>query len=278
MDNYKLLDCGNFRKLEQIGSYKIVRPSPAAVWRPIWAEEKWKNIDCEFKRFSDGNGEWRDRVKIDDEWQVNFDFLKLNLKRTSFGHLGVFAEQMKNWQQLKAICEVQAKPIKVLNLFAYTGGASIACALGGAQVTHVDASKTSVSWARENGELNGVDNMRLLVEDVSVFVKREIKRGNKYQGVILDPPSYGRGPKNQVWKIEENLVELLSDLREVLAEDYQFVLISSHSNGYTPIALKNMLLNLNIEKGEYLAEEMLVRAESGVSLPSGASCFYRRFN
>lgn len=275
--NYKLIDCGNFRKLEKIGEYTVVRPSPAAVWAPAKAS-LWNSIDAEFVRFKDGNGEWKLHNKnLPEDILIQFALFQMKVKRTGFGHFGFFAEQEVNWLRLHSLIESSAlQSFNVLNLFAYTGGATLACAKAGAFVTHVDASKTSVSWARENAEINQIerDSIRWMVEDVDLFVEREARRGNYYQGVILDPPSYGRGPKNQVWKIEESLVPLLTKIKSILAGDLQFILLSSHSPGYTPEALKNLLLSIsNSESMTYEAQEMLISSESGVKLPSGASCF-----
>lgn len=275
---YELIDSGDFQKLEQIGPYRFVRPSPQAVWRPLLPKKDWENFNARYTRFAGGDGKWSfGSSRPDKNWVIAFDQLKLELARTDFGHLGVFVEQQKNWQRLGRICQ---PGLKILNLFAYTGASTIACALSGAEVVHVDASKTSVSWARRNADLNGLTDhpIRWMVEDVRKFVGREVRRGNRYDGIILDPPTFGRGTKNEVWKIEEHLPDLLDDLAKLLTEDYCFVLLSSHSPGYTPAAMKNNLLSMvQSSQGSFIEEEMLVAEKnSGRFLPSGASVLYQR--
>ncbi|SME88055.1 class I SAM-dependent methyltransferase [Pseudobacteriovorax antillogorgiicola] len=279
MNTYQLIDSGNFQKLEQIGPYRMVRPSPQAVWRPRLPASEWKrDVDVVFKRFSGGDGKWTVLNKrLDREWFIDYGGLNLKLKRTDFGHLGVFAEQISNWQTIRSL----SKPdMEVLNLFAYTGGSSLAAAQGGAKVVHVDASKTSVAWARENAEANQLADhpIRWIVDDAQKFVAKEARRGRRYHGVILDPPSFGRGSKNEVWKIEEHLSPLLDGIKEILHEDFKFILLSSHSHGYTPVAMKNNLLELVGDiTGEFQLSEMLVEEQDGGrALPSGASCFFIR--
>lgn len=283
--SYKLLDTGNFQKLEQIGDYRVVRPAAQAVWRPRLPESEWKSADATFTRFSGGDGKWERRNrKLPESWNITIaDIGQMVIRLTDFGHLGIFPEQHANWYRMaKLVSERKAavKEFNVLNLFAYTGGSTLACASGGASVAHVDASKTSVSWARENAEASKLVErpIRWLVDDVQKFVGREVRRGTKYHGIILDPPSYGRGPKGESWKIEEMLPPLLDDLEKLLADDYAFVLLSSHSTGYTPLALVNLLSEICSPKdGTFAAEEMVVAEEgSGRVLPSGASCFYVR--
>lgn len=279
-DTYKLLDCGNFQKLEQVGPFRFVRPSPGAVWAPTLSQSEWKDVDATFIRKSDGKGFWKFQNKnLPEKWQISLNGVELEMQKTSFGHLGVFVEQSDNWVEFREMIQPQAKQnsdYKVLNLFAYTGGASIAAALGGAQVTHVDASKTSNSWARKNAELNGLADhpMRWLTDDVKAFIDREVRRENKYQGIILDPPTYGRGSKNQVWKIESDMVPLLKNLQKLMADDFHFISLSSHSPGYTPIALKNLLSIICPEKsGIYTCREMTIPYPHG-ELPSGATCLF----
>lgn len=281
---YRLLDSGNFQKLEQIGPYRVVRPAAQAVWKPRLGPDQWRDIDASFARFSSGDGKWEiRRPRLPESWQIETAFGRMLIRLTDFGHLGIFPEQNANWQRLAAAVEqrVAAKQeVQVLNLFAYTGGSSLACAGAGAAVAHVDASKTSVAWARENAELSGLQAcpVRWLVDDVQKFVQRELRRGSRYHGVILDPPSFGRGPKGETWKIEEMLPTLLADLKQLLASDYLFILLSSHSAGYTPLALVNLMGDIcDTQSGKLSAEEMTVREEaSGRALPSGASCLFVR--
>jgi 23S rRNA (cytosine1962-C5)-methyltransferase len=285
---YQLIDSGNFQKLEQVGPYRFVRPAAQAVWRPRLGPAAWSQVDAHFSRFSGGDGRWEIRNKrLPEHWHLDVPTIgRLVIRLTDFGHLGIFPEQHDNWQTLSELIESRAvgrpadQPLSVLNLFAYTGGSSLAAARAGAHVAHVDASKTSVAWARENAEASGLGQkpVRWLVEDVQKFVGREVRRGSRYHGVILDPPSYGRGPRGETWKIEEMLPPLLDDLKKLLADDYAFVLLSGHSAGYTPLALINLLGEIcEPAQGEFRSHEMVVReAESGRALPSGASCLYIR--
>ena len=204
------------------------------------------------------------------------------IKLTDFGHLGIFAEQRANWLKLAGITAKtgSAREFRILNLFGYTGGSTLATAAAGAHVTHVDASKTSNAWARDNAEIRGLADkpIRWLTEDVKKFIDREIRRGSCYHGIILDPPSYGRGNKNEVWKIETDLPPLLEKLASLLADDFAFVLLSAHSNGYTPLALENLVQDMVREaRGHYEAAEMVIEeVGTGRKLPSGASCLFER--
>lgn len=277
-DTYKLIDSGNFEKLEQIGPYLFVRPSPQAVWRPKLTKDVWQKVDARFNRYSGGDGKWVIYNKqLAENWTITLADIKLGLKRTDFGHLGIFAEQAANWQQIR---KLSSSGMDVLNLFGYTGGSTLAAALGGASVVHLDASKTSVAWARDNAALNQLEDhpIRWIVDDARKFVARELKRGRKYHGVILDPPSFGRGSKNELWKIEEHLPLLLDDIKKILHDDFRYLLLSSHSPGYTPMAMKNNLGEiLKGHKGEYLLEEMVIPEQDGDRvLPSGASVFFTR--
>lgn len=287
-ETYQLLDSGHFQKLEVVGPYRMVRPSPSATWEPDLDGDEWNKVDASFERFKDGEGDWKIKnPKIKEPWTIEVAGMKFLMKLTSFGHLGIFPEQKANWLQMREIVAGRKKsagpeaPLKVLNLFAYTGGSSMACAQAGAEVTHVDASKGSVNWARENAELSGLSKapIRWLVDDVQEFVQREIRRGNKYQGIILDPPSYGRGPKKEIWNIEEHLMPFLRDLEKLMADDFLFMLLSCHSPGYTPMALTNQARQVTERfnksgQAKFLSNEMLVE-ESGLKpLPSGCSCLF----
>jgi 23S rRNA (cytosine1962-C5)-methyltransferase len=277
---YTLLDSGNFQKLEQVGPYRIVRPAAQAVWRPRLPDSDWRSADALFTRFTGGDGRWERRSrKVPESWPIAMPGSgTFQIKLTDFGHLGIFPEQQANWVQLRELISNhcgEGRQVNVLNLFAYTGGSTLACAAAGANVVHLDASKTSVSWARENAEASGLGDrpVRWLTDDVQKFVARELRRGSKYQGIILDPPSYGRGPKGEAWKIEEMLPPLLDDLRQLMAPDFAFVLLSSHSAGYTPLALTNLLAGIGQGlAAKFSAEEMVVIDEAGRALPSGATC------
>lgn len=282
--NYQLLDSGNFLKLEQVGPFRIVRPSPCAVWEPTLAKSEWQNTDAEFKRFADGNGEWSvNNSKIRESWVIDVDGIAFNLKLTAFGHLGIFAEQRKNWLQIREIIGSNLKKkssLQVLNLFAYTGGSTLFAAAAGAEVTHLDASKSSVAWARENAKSSSLETkpIRWIIDDVQEFVKKEIRREKKYHGIILDPPSYGRGHQNQVWNIEKDLLPLLKDLQKLAADDFAFMLLSGHSPGYTAISLENQLRQTCAKvKGthHYDSGEMFIVDKQGQPLPSGTYCLFQ---
>ena len=282
-NGYSLIDSGSFKKLEQVGSYRIIRPSPQAVWSPRHIRQ-WDNVDAVYKRYSGGDGEWVFHRQIDTGIVIELAGVKFFIEPTEFGHLGVFPEQQASWRFIqKTISAVHQNcfdrpKVRVLNLFGYTGGATVAAALAGAEVVHVDASKTSVLWARRNAENNACSPsaIRWITDDVQKFVARELRRKNKYEAIVLDPPSFGRGTKGEVWKIEEHLVGLLTSLRDLLSEEMSFLMLSAHSNGYTPKAMVNLVSDaLDGRRGHFDAHEMVIE-ESGSSrvLPSGSYCCF----
>lgn len=279
--DYQLIDSGDFQKLEQVGPYRIVRPAAQAVWKPRLGKTEWEQVDAIFHRYSGGDGKWSVTNKqLPKKWTIEQGPVRLVISLTDFGHLGIFPEQDDNWQKLHKLIEQRSlgRQLNVLNLFAYTGGSTLACAAAGAKVVHLDASKTSVAWARENAQTSGAAEkpIRWIVDDVQKFVEREVRRGHKYHGVILDPPSFGRGANNEIWQIEDHLVALLSNIQQVLADDFLFILLSSHSNGYTPLALQNLLMSVvDASKGYFEIGEMIVHEkDSGRVLPSGASALF----
>lgn len=279
--DYQLIDSGDFQKLEQVGPYRIVRPAAQAVWKPRLSKTEWEQVDAIFHRFSGGDGKWSVINKqLPKKWTIEQGPVRLVISLTDFGHLGIFPEQDDNWQKLHKLIEKRSlgRQLNVLNLFAYTGGSTLACAAAGAKVVHLDASKTSVAWARENAQASDAAEkpVRWIVDDVQKFVEREVRRGHKYHGVILDPPSFGRGANNEIWQIEDHLVALLSNIQQVLADDFLFILLSSHSNGYTPLALQNLLMSIvDPSKGYFDIGEMIVHEkDSGRVLPSGASALF----
>ncbi len=277
---YILLSSGSGRKLENVGGLEMIRPAAGAVWEA----EGFPQKTLEYIRFKDSSGEWRLGGPSPRTPTVSFkinkqESLQIQTKLTSFGHLGFFAEQAQNWQKINEVCsQIQGKrgSCKVLNLFAYTGIASMAAAKAGAQVTHVDASKTTVAWAKDLAALNelGGAPIRWIVDDVSKFVARELRRGNSYDAVILDPPSFGRGTKSEIWKIESSLGELMDQIYALVKPSFGFVLLSAHSQGYTPRALENIqtqyLQKNKISDVNLLSSEMLIAAKDGKDLPSGA--------
>ena len=275
-NSYQLIDSGHLKKLEQIGPYRIVRPALGAVWSPKLSASYWSNPDAIFERNASGKGHWKYKKEPLGEWNIQIGSLTFVIQLTDFGHIGLFAEQAKNWALLEEMVSkiaLKDPDTRVLNLFAYTGGSSLACAKGGAKVTHLDASKTSVAWGKQNANASKLnqDAIRWITDDVTGFVEREVRRKTLYNGVILDPPSFGRGTKSQLWKIEDHLVPLLKNIKKILKPEKSFVLLSSHSPGYTPISLENLLLQ-EFPEATSSSNEMLIFEKTGRGLPSGASC------
>ncbi len=270
--DYELLDSGNEEKLERYGKYILRRPDPQALWKKLLPESDWKNANAYFFRDSDRQG-WKKNSEMPDEWQISFGDLKFNIKPTAFKHTGVFPEQEPNWNWIKEKVKNTDRPVKILNLFGYTGGATIAGISAGAEVTHIDSSKTSLAWAKENAETSGLKDKpaRWLLDDARKFVMREIKREVKYDGIIMDPPSFGRGGKNELWKIEEDFLDLLDSCAKILSDKPIFFLVNGYAAGYSAHAYKNALAPIvekyggEIEIGELTIEE----SKSGRLLPCG---------
>ncbi|MCB1041904.1 MAG: class I SAM-dependent methyltransferase [Acidobacteria bacterium] len=263
MSSYELLDSGNGRKLEKIGPVTVIRQAAQAFW-PM-SLPRWPAVDAEHIRSNKGGGHWQFRHKVSDRWTVSFGGMSFVVKLTSFGHIGIFPEQQENWSWIRA----QSTPEKsILNLFGYTGGSTLAAAQVGASVTHVDASKGVVHWARDNQQANGLDqaNIRWLVDDVSKFMAREQRRNSAYDGIILDPPTYGRGSKGETFRIEDDLIPLLEALRAVVKPSH-FGLLSCHTPGFTPLVLSQIVARV-FGKVTLEAGEMVVPYGSSV-LPSG---------
>lgn len=283
-DDYELLDSGDGRKLERFGRYVLARPCSQAMWRPCKSEAEWAKADASFDR-EDGNN-WHGRANLPKEWTIETAGIKFRLGGTDFGHLGIFPEQRAQWRWIKDRTSA-ARPsgLKALNLFAYSGGSTMAAALGGAEVCHLDASKGMVEWARENARLNGLADhpIRWIVDDAHKFMKREIRRGRKYDAIILDPPTFGRGAGGETYKIERDLKDTLSLVRDLLTEKPSFVLFSSHTPGLSQIVAENILGQLfpsaRLESGEMLLESAVQPAEqtnkqsiNSFSCPSGIYC------
>ncbi len=269
--DYELIDSGNGEKLERYGKYVLQRPDPQALWDETLPEKDWKVADATF----DGDRKiWKKKNdSMQNEWQISFGDLKFNIKPTAFKHTGVFPEQESNWKWIEEKIKKANKPIKILNLFGYTGGATLAALSAGAEVTHVDSSKSSITWAKENAELSGLDKkpVRWIIDDAKKFVIREIKRGNKYDGIIMDPPSFGRGAKGEIWKIENDLLPLLKECSKILSDNLVFFLINGYAAGYSSIAYYNALKSImgkyggSFEFGELAIQEL----EAGRLLPCG---------
>ncbi len=273
--DYEVLDTSSGEKLERWGKYLLVRPDPQVIWNTPHEHPGWKKKNGHYHRSSKGGGEW-EFINLPDEWSISYKDLTFHLKPFSFKHTGLFPEQAVNWDWFSNLIAHAGRPVKVLNLFAYTGGATVSAAKAGAQVTHVDASKGMVSWAKENAAASGLADapIRWLVDDCTKFVEREIRRGNHYDGIIMDPPSYGRGPKGEIWKIEENIFPFVELTAKLLSDKPLFFLINSYTTGLQPAVLSYML-NLTVKKqfgGTVAAEEIgLPVSGTGLVLPCGAS-------
>ncbi|HLP86630.1 MAG TPA: class I SAM-dependent methyltransferase [Candidatus Paceibacterota bacterium] len=289
-NDYELIDSGNGEKLERYGSYILKRPDPEAIWEKSKNISDWEKAELKFVRngiktnLPGRQAGWVVKEGTPKSWNISYGSLKFSIKPTSFKHTGLFPEQLPNWQWTEELIKKESKnrKVEVLNLFAYTGGATLACAKAGAEVCHVDGSKTAVEWARENAKLSGLENAstRWIVEDVIKFLKREVKRGHKYDAIIMDPPSFGHGPKDELWKIEENFLELMKLCKEVLSSNPLFILINGYTAGYSPIAyqnnLKDMMKNYKgiIESGELVIEQ----TGSDILLPCGIFARWSRGN
>ena len=273
--DYEVLDTSGGEKLERWGKYLLVRPDPQVIWNTPHEHPGWKKKNGHYHRSSKGGGEW-EFINLPDEWSISYKELTFHLKPFSFKHTGLFPEQAVNWDWFSDLIAHAGRPVKVLNLFAYTGGATVSAAKASAQVTHVDASKGMVSWAKENAAASGLADapIRWLVDDCTKFVEREIRRGNHYDGIIMDPPSYGRGPKGEIWKIEENIFPFVELTAKLLSDKPLFFLINSYTTGLQPAVLSYML-NLTVKKqfgGTVAAEEIgLPVSGTGLVLPCGAS-------
>ena len=284
-EDYELLDCGGGEKLERWGDYLLVRPDPQVIWDTPKKEKGWRKMNGHYHRSSKGGGEW-EFFQLPKEWTIQYSLpinkkLTFHLKPFSFKHTGLFPEQAANWNwfsQLIADAVSKGRQVKVLNLFAYTGGATLAAAAAGASVTHVDASKGMVTWAKENSISSGLKDapIRWLVDDCVKFVEREIRRGNHYDPIIMDPPSYGRGPKGEIWKIEESVYPLIQLCSQILTDNPLFFLINSYTTGLQPAVLSYMISTvLGTANGTVTASEIgLPVSSNGLVLPCGASGRY----
>ena len=276
--DYEVLDTSDGEKLERWGDYLLIRPDPQVIWTGDRKDKGWKHPNGHYHRSNKGGGEW-EFFDLPDQWSVSYGNLTFNLKPFSFKHTGLFPEQAVNWDWFSDLIKNAGRSVKVLNLFAYTGGATLAAAAAGAHVTHVDASKGMVTWAKENARSSGLEEapIRWLVDDCVKFVEREIRRGNKYDAIIMDPPSYGRGPGGEVWKIESSIFPFINLCTQVLADKPLFMLINSYTTGLQPAVLSYMI-NMAVVKrfgGHVDSDEIgLPVTASGLILPCGASGRY----
>lgn len=287
--DYEVLDSSQGEKLERWGRYILLRPDPQVIWNTEKTAKEWKKLNGHYHRSKKGGGEW-EFFDLPQEWQIHYqlpdttvngtDKLTFNLKPFAFKHTGLFPEQAANWDWMFNTISEEVKKgreIKVLNMFAYTGGATLASAAAGAKVTHVDASKGMTNWARENARSSGLEEapIRWLVDDCMKFVEREIRRGNKYHAIIMDPPSYGRGPKGELWKLEECIYELIEKTNQILADDAILYLINMYTTGLSPAVMSYMVSSIVCKShgGQVEAEDIgLPVRESGLVLPCGSSC------
>jgi len=294
--DYELIDSGNFEKMERFGNYISIRPEPQALWNKKLSAREWEQkAHVKFIPNSSSTGEWKKLKQMPDKWKIRYEVqstkyevqgikdkakepinLNFKLSLTSFKHVGIFPEQAVNWDYIfDSVKSVKNVPPRFLNLFAYTGGASLAAKAAGADVTHVDSIKQTVTWAHENMELSSLNNIRWVVEDALKFVKREVKRGNKYHGIVLDPPAYGHGPNGEKWKLEDNIGEMIKNVLELLDEKEHFLILNAYSLGFSSIIIENLLKEKakdNLETGE-----LYLDASTGNKLPLGVFGRFRNF-
>ena len=273
--DYTLIDTSDGEKLEKWGKYTLIRPDPQVIWKTDKRDPGWKNADASYKRSKAGGGAWSQN-RLPESWVINYGELSFLIKPMGFKHTGLFPEQAANWDWFSELIKNCGRPIKVLNLFAYTGGATVSAAKAGASVCHVDASQGMVAAAKENASLSGLSSapIRYIVDDCKKFIEREIRRGNKYDGIIMDPPSYGRGPTGEVWKIEECIDDLVELTREVLSDKPLFFLLNSYTTGLSASTMKYITDTrlLSKFKGYSEAEELgLPVKNTGLALPCGSS-------
>ena len=272
--DYEILDMADGKKLERWGKFILDRPDPQIVWKEKTNKELWNKANAIYHRSKKGGGYWENKTSVPSNWQIRYKDLTFNIKQMGFKHTGLFPEQAVNWEYMINKIKNSNRKIKVLNLFAYTGGATVACAYAGADVVHVDASKGMVSWAKENIVSSNLEDryVRFIVDDCIKFVQREIRRGNKYDAIVMDPPSFGRGANGEVWNIEESLFPLIKLCEEVLSDNPLFFLINSYTTGMSPTVLEN-ILNITINRkynGRVTSGEVgLPMKSSNLILPCG---------
>ncbi len=279
--DYELLDTGDGERLERWGDVILIRPDPQIIWSSPRRDPRWKTAHARYVRSGTGGGHWETFRSVAASWQIGYGDLRFNLKPMGFKHTGLFPEQAVNWDKMTEFIKNAGRPIRVLNLFGYTGGATLACVAAGAHVTHVDASKGMVSWGRENAVDSGLADrpMRWLVDDCGKFVQRELRRGNTYDAILMDPPSYGRGPGGEVWKLEEQIYGLVSECVKLLSDNPLFFLINSYTTGLSPSVMQYILASLMDTKygGAFSADEIgLPVSASGLVLPCGATAMWHQ--
>lgn len=279
--DYELLDCSSGERLERWGNVTLIRPDPQVIWKTPKKHPAWRRADAVYHRSSSGGGNWEIKNKIPSFWSIGYGDLNFNVKTMGFKHTGIFPEQAVNWDYTAKLIKNAGRPVKVLNLFAYTGGATVACLKAGAEVVHVDASKGMVQWAKENAVASGVADrkVRWIVDDCVKFVQREIRRGNKYDIIIMDPPSYGRGPGGEIWKLENEVYSFVELCSQVLSNNPIMVLINSYTTGLSPAVMQYILGALIKPKFGGVAESDeigLPVTQTGMILPCGASAIWHK--
>lgn len=274
--DYELIDCGDFEKLERFGELILIRPEPQAVWDKVLPETEWQKLHhIKFKGRSATSGEWvKKNPKTPDRWHLNYQneevSIKFRLALTSFKHVGIFPEQAVNWDYISSkIKKFKTPNPKILNLFAYTGGASLIAKAAGADITHVDSIKQVVSWANENQEISNLKDIRWVVEDALKFVQRELKRGKTYHGIILDPPAYGHGPKGEKWKLEDQIREMMQQVIQLLDPEEHFLILNTYSLGFSSIIVENLIRGAHPKVKNLDIGELYLKAQSGINLPLG---------
>jgi len=278
--DYELLDCSDGERLERWGDIILIRPDPQVIWQTEKRHPLWRNAHAHYKRSATGGGNWDVIKKIPDSWSISYKDYNFNLKTMGFKHTGVFPEQAVNWDLLSDTIKSAGRPLKVLNLFAYTGAATVACLKAGAEVVHVDAAKGMVSWAKENAVSSSVahQNVRWIVDDCVKFVQRESRRGNKYDAILMDPPSYGRGPGGEIWKLEDEIYTLVSLCAQLMSDKPLMLLVNSYTTGLSPSVMQYILGALVVPRfgGSVSGAEIgLPVTASGMALPCGATSIWR---
>lgn len=278
--SFEVIDCTKGEKLERWGDVTLIRPDPQVIWDTP-KTDKWKKANARYVRSASGGGSWDNPAIGEREWQIAYKDLKFHIRPTGFKHTGLFPEQAVNWDFMRGLIQSANREIKVLNLFAYTGGATLACAAAGASVVHVDASKGMVNWARDNAKLSGLGEkpIRWIVEDCQKFIEREIRRGNKYDCIIMDPPSYGRGPGGEIWKLEDQVYPLVMACSQLLSDDPLFVLLNSYTTGLSASVME-YILGVSLVKshgGTVSSDEIgLPVSISGYTLPCGSTAIWQK--
>lgn len=279
--DYELIDCSYGERLERWGQHILIRPDPQVIWKTPKRNPMWKNADARYIRSNTGGGRWEVYKKLPDRWEISYKDLSFNIKTMGFKHTGLFPEQAVNWDLIREIIKTAGRPVKVLNLFAYTGGATMAALAENAHTVHVDASKGMVSWAKENAVSSSFADrsVRWLVDDCIKFVQREIRRGNKYDIIIMDPPSYGRGPGGEVWKLEDSVYEFVELCSQVVSDDALALFLNSYTTGLSSAVMEYILSAVMCPKfgGTVSGDEIGLKAtSSGLILPCGATAIWRK--